>query len=202
MYRLTDRMKQHLRKDLRAFHGMFQGGRCSGWELEELFVRAIKSDTTAQHHVLWREGGHDTYADIVVRTNRADYPIQIKSGKIRNVREMGCSALVLSGYRLTRFDGDFELMTDFLNNLPAPIIAVPCKKTDEASGRVYTYSIAHIDKSALTGVNLDSWEERGARWVQTTSKGVLLSLTQKMSWQVWWHVPLDHIEFDARFRID
>ncbi len=127
-------MRQHLRKDLRADHEIFQGGRCSGWELEELFVRAIKSDTTAQHHVLWKEAGNDANADILVRTNGVEYPIQIKSGQVKNEQRTHGGVLVLSGYRLTRFEGNFEKMTEFLNDLPAPIIAVPCKKRMTRTG--------------------------------------------------------------------
>lgn len=64
MYRLTPRMLQRLHHDLKKYHDLFTGGRCSGWELEELIVNAIKADTQAQHHVRWREAGHDDKADI------------------------------------------------------------------------------------------------------------------------------------------
>lgn len=63
MYRLTPRMRQRLIGDLAKYHGLFNGGRCSGWELEELIVAAITSDTRAQHHVRWQEAGHDDKAD-------------------------------------------------------------------------------------------------------------------------------------------
>ena len=52
MYRLTPRMVQSLRHDLHRYHDLFSGGRCQGWELEELIVRAIKSDAQANHHPL------------------------------------------------------------------------------------------------------------------------------------------------------
>ena len=57
--------------------------RCSGWELEELIVNAITSDTQAQHHVRWRGAGHDDEADIVVRLNGKEYLVQIKSAQVR-----------------------------------------------------------------------------------------------------------------------
>lgn len=79
MYHLTERMKQHLRKNLRTCRSIFQGNRCSGWEPEELFVRAIKSDTTAQRHLCRKEAGHDQDADIQLRANGEEHPIRIKS---------------------------------------------------------------------------------------------------------------------------
>lgn len=62
-------MLQDLESGLRKFHDLFGGGRCDGWQLEELLVRAIQSDTQAQHNVYWQEGGHDDKADMQVRTN-------------------------------------------------------------------------------------------------------------------------------------
>ena len=41
-------MLQDLESSLRKFHALFGGGRCDGWQLEELLVRAIQSDTQAQ----------------------------------------------------------------------------------------------------------------------------------------------------------
>ena len=78
MYRLTARMLQRFKRDLEKYHELFAGGRCSGWEQEELIVAAIKSDTTAHHHVIWSEAGHDTKADIQVRTNGDIHLIEIK----------------------------------------------------------------------------------------------------------------------------
>lgn len=48
MYKLTPRMLQDLESGLRKFHDLFGSGRCDGWQLEELLVRAIQSDTQAQ----------------------------------------------------------------------------------------------------------------------------------------------------------
>ena len=201
MYHLTRRMCQHLRKDLQAYHAIFQGRKCSGWELEELFVRAIKSDTTAQHHVQWKGAGHDQDADIRVRTNGTEHPIQIKSGQVKNVKSMGCIALVLSGYRLTRFEGNLGAMTEFLNCLPAPIIAMPCCKEDGESGRAFIYTLTYIDQSVLTGLAIGLWKKKGSQWRQTTESGVLVSLTEKMSWQVWWRIPLPLVEQDQELVI-
>ena len=50
-YRLTPRMIQSLAGFLKEYHKLFSAGRCASWELEELVVKAIKSDTSANHHV-------------------------------------------------------------------------------------------------------------------------------------------------------
>ena len=73
MYQLTSRMEQALRQSLEKYHYLFDGGRCSGWELEELVFKAIQSDNTAGHHAAWQEGGHDDQADIRVRVNGEVY---------------------------------------------------------------------------------------------------------------------------------
>jgi len=79
MYRLTPRMQQIFQRNLHKYHELFDGGRCSGWELEELLFKAIQSDSTAQHYATWTEAGHDDQADIQVRVNDNVHPLQIKS---------------------------------------------------------------------------------------------------------------------------
>ena len=93
-------MRQRFEKDLRKYHDLFSGRRCAGWELEELIVAALKSDTAANHHVVWKEAGHDDKADITIRTNGNSHSLQVKSGQIKK------DCLELSGYRLGRFKGD------------------------------------------------------------------------------------------------
>ncbi len=112
MYRLTPRMEQHFRKSLACYHDIFDGGRCSGWELEELIVKAIRSDNNANHLPRWREGGHDDYADIFVRADDKEYGIQIKSGQIKADKDG--VFLILSGHRLGRFKGDLDRITTYL----------------------------------------------------------------------------------------
>lgn len=87
MYKLSPRMQQNFRQCLTEFHSLFDCGRCIGWQLEELVARAIKSDTSAHHHAIWKEGGHDIEADIRVRTNGEEHDLQIKSGRILKRKE-------------------------------------------------------------------------------------------------------------------
>ena len=188
MYRLTPRMLQHFAQGLREFHRQFSGGRCLGWQQEELIVNAIKADTQAQHHVFWKEGGHDDEADIRVRTNGDTHPLQIKSGKVAGGK------LTLSGHRLGRFNGDLRRITDYLNANSANILAVPYEKKDDANGRTRAYTVSYVDVQHLTGLKADKWKKVGTSYKQTNAHGVEFTLSPSMSWQVWWRVPESLVE--------
>lgn len=183
MYRLTPRMQQSFRQDLERYHTLFSAGRCSGWELEELIFRAIQSDNRAQHHAFWKEAGHDDEADIRVRTNGETHLLQIKSGAIR------AGFLTLSGHRLGRFEGNFQRITQYLNNITADIISVPYRKIDDDTGRHHIYRIVYADSEILTHLRANAWQQHGQSWVQTNRHGVEFSLRPTMSWQIWWRVP-------------
>ena len=176
-------MLQRLRGDLSKYHALFTGGRCKAWELEELIVAAINSDTQARHHALWQERGHDDRADIVVRTNETEYLVQIKSGEIKSER------LILSGHRLGRFGGDLTQISNYLNTPRADIITVPYRTVDGAQGRQHIYRVCYADKELLTGLTADGWTLRGKQLVQTNARGVEFSLRPSMSWQIWWKIP-------------
>lgn len=183
MYRLTPRMLQRLKGDLGKYHDLFDSKRCAGWELEELLVGAIKSDTQAQHHVQWQEAGHDDKADIVVRVNGMQHSIQVKSG------QMQAGKLMLSGHRLGRFDGDMERITDYLNAPSANIIAVPYRQTNDEHGRRHIYRVCYVDKSIVAGIDAGAWRPHGKQHRQTNAHGVEFSLRPSMSWQIWWSIP-------------
>jgi len=193
MYRLTPRMLQRLKGDLGKYHDLFDSSRCAGWELEELLVGAVKSDTQAQHHVQWQEAGHDDKADIVVRTNGARHSIQVKSGQIR------AGKLVLSGHRLGRFGGDLKQITDYLNAPSANIIAVPYRQTNDDAGRQHLYRVCYADRAVITGITAGAWRPHGRQHRQTNANGVEFSLRPSMSWQIWWSIPLDQIESTDEF---
>ncbi len=159
---------------MRKYHELFSGGRCQGWELEELFVNAIKSDTQAHHHVIWREAGHDFVADMEVRTNGHRHCLHVKSGQIRNNRELGCPVIEISGHRLTRFGGDLTRITDFLRNADGHILTVPYRQVDGATGRKRLCQVAHIDSR-------QSFRQRN-------QYAVAFSLRPTMSWQIWWQI--------------
>jgi len=188
MYRLTPRMLQHLTANLGKYHDLFMGGRCSGWELEELIVAAIKSDTQAQHHARWKEGGHDDEADIIVSASGNTHFLQVKSGKITRQH------ITLSGHRLGRYKGNLSDLTEYLNGQKSNMISVPCRKDDGERGRRYVYRICYIDAARLAGIKAADWVKHGAVYRQTNRHGVEFSLRPSMSWQIWWKIPLSIAE--------
>lgn len=188
-------MLQRLNRDLSKYHDLFTSKRCSGWELEELIVAAIKSDTQTQHHVQWQEAGHDDLADITVRTNRTKHLVQIKSGQIRDDK------LILSGHRLGRFNGVMEQITEYLNEPSANIIAVPYRQLDGNKGRQHIYQVCYINMDFMTEIADTDWERKGKQWAQVNAYGVEFSLRPSMSWQIWWAIPCHLIEVTDEFII-
>ena len=203
MYRLTGRMEQTLRQNLEKYHDLFDGGRCLGWELEELIFKAIQSDSTAGHHATWTEGGHDDKADINVRVNGEVYPLQIKAGEIKQIKagDEKKPHLVLSGHRMTRFKGDFKAITEYLNEHRADFLSVPYRKVDDDTGRHHIYQIVYVEGSYLRGLNPSEWEKAGTSWKQINPYGVIFTLSPSMSWQVWWRIPLSLVNCSPEFII-
>ena len=187
-------MEQEFRLLLKRYHELFDGGRCQSWELEELIVKAIKSDTTANHHPKWQEAGHDDLADILVVANQKEYQLQVKSGKIDKKRN-----LTLSGHRLGRFEGDLKQISDYLNSRSAQILAVPYRKEDGAGGRRHIYRFCNIPTALMQNIEKNSWEERGKSYVAHNDSGVEFKLVPGMSWQIWWKIPLDVLTLESEF---
>lgn len=181
-------MTQRFESDLRKFHELFMGGRCAGWQQEELLVAAIKSDTRAQHQVFWVEAGHDDKADIRVRTNGETHAIEIKSGSLKK------DNLVLSGHRLGRFRGDLQEITQYLNQKTADIISIPHEQIDDEHGRRHIYRLCYVDIRTLTSLKPGDWRKKGTAWIQENDYGVESSLRPSMSWQIWWTIPLKIVE--------
>ena len=203
MYQLTPRMEQALQQNLEKYHNLFDGGRCSGWELEELVFKSIQSDSTAGHHATWKEGGHDDQADIHVRANGLVYPLQIKSGEIKQVRSGGITSphLVLSGHRLGRFGGNFEDITEYLNGDRADFLSVAYRKVDDRQGRHHIYQIVYVEEQYLHELDSDKWEQSGKSYKQTNDFGVIFTVSPSMSWQVWWRIPLSLVNHSLEFTI-
>ena len=195
MYRLTPRMVQGLEQSLKTYHALFSGGRCSAWQLEELLVHAINSDTQAKHQARWTEGGHDDKADITVKVNGDLHHIQVKSGQIKSTKikpdGKSVSTLVLSGHRLGRFEGNLNEITKYLNARDSNIISVPYEQIDDERGRTHKYHILYIDAEKLAKLKPSEWSQKSSAYQQINKFGVLVSVRPKMSWQVWWTIPAD-----------
>ncbi len=190
MYNLTPRMLQKLRSSLTEYHGLFRGGRCDSWQLEELIVNSIMSDTSAQHHVLWTEKGHDDKADLRVRVGKREHALQIKSGKIVNCKTVGEDVLEISGHRLGRFEEDLDDISNYLNARRADYLCVPYRPENNKDGKFHKYTVAYIPSSVLAGVKPEAWRKKGkSSLYQIGEEQVAYTLQPKMSWQIWWRVP-------------
>ena len=189
-------MEQNFRQLLNQYHDLFDGGRCSGWELEELFVKAIKSDTNANHLPKWREKGHDDKEDILVIENGKQYHVQIKSGQIKGKKD---PKLKLSGHRLTRYDGDLEQITNYLNRRKANFITVPYRQLENEQGRSHIYRLGYIDHYILAEIDSRDWIKRGVSWINQNRHGVVFRLTPSMSWQIWWDIPPERVMMTDEF---
>ena len=199
-YRLTSKMRQNFQNCLVKFHGLLSGGRCLRWQLEEFLVQSIRSDNVAGHHARWCEGGHDTDANITVRSNGQIHLIQVKSGKLTK------DHLKLSGHRLGRFNGDIFEITQFLNNTRYQIISVAYSLKEDDRGRAHCYTIHYINPEKMRiGADLE-WKEvlnqsgtKVSRYKLVNEYGVKFSLHPNMSWQIWWDIPLSIIDSEDEF---
>ena len=197
MYRLTDVMLQNLEKDLKRFHELFQGGRCQAWQLEELIAKAIRSDFNKSEQVIWKGNGHDIGCDIMVNDN---IEMQIKSGAIKN------DILTLSGHRLGRFKGNFEKITEFLNQNAYLLVAVPYYTKDCELGKSHIYQIFYIDNQILKIDDYKQWQTKegkkgGASYFAKNKHGVDLSIHPSMSWQIWWNIPIEILNTKDKTRL-
>ena len=195
-YRLTPKMKQAFRQRLEKFHELFDGIRCDSWGLEELIYRSIQSDNTVAHHPTWAGATHDDKADIRVKVNEQVHQLQIKSGKL-----LSDGSLKLSGHRLSRFNEDFTLITDYLNNIEYELLSVPYRKDEDESGRHHIYRIVYIDRLHFGYLNPNKWEQSGKSWKQTTEHGVLFTISTSQNWQVWWKIPNELLDMSEEFSV-
>ena len=195
-------MEQHLENSLRKYHDLFDSKGCKDWLLEELINNAIKSDTQAQHSTIWKEEGHDADADIRVRTNGTVHPLQIKSGSFSRNKK----GLKLSGYRLGSFNGDMNEITAYLNGKNVDVIAVPHEKREDDAGRHHEYALCYIPGEMLASLNENNWllhtTKTGKKvYKQISQHGVEFRISESMSWQVWWTIPLAQVQVSREMKI-
>ena len=188
MYKLTYRMIQNFEKDLETFHILFHGGRCEAWQLEELIIKAIKSDHNKSERVEWFGRGHDVNKDVqIIEKNGKINDIQIKSGKIKK------SNMAVSGHRTGRFKGDLNKIKEFLNSNIYDTFLTPCHEEEDKLGKRFIYQIFYTDSSIFKIDN--GWETKISKKGNKTfftqnSKGVKIFLRPSMSWQIWYEIPL------------
>ena len=198
MYRLTPRMRQILRQNLKEYHYLFNSGGCSGRSLEELIFQSIRLDNDARHYATWKRVGHDNEADICVTANGVTYPLDIKSGLLTG------KYLISSGPRLGRFEGDFEQITEYLNSRKSEILSVSYRGVVEnreiaADYGKCRYQIIYVAAACFRNLNPSSWEQVGKRWRQTNRYGVVFWLNPAMGWKLRWKVPEELLDMSEEF---
>lgn len=193
MYRLTPRMWQALRQNLKEYHNLFSSGGCSGKCLEELIFQSIRSDN-GHHYATWKRVRPDNRADICVTANGEIYPLDIKSGIMKR------NYLTLSGPRLQRFGQDIEQITAYLNNREAQILSVSYRRADEDRG-IHLYQLMYVDATYLYDLNSSNWKKIGRRWKQTNQYGVIFLLNPAMGWKIRWKIPEELLDMSAEFFI-
>lgn len=194
MYRLTPRMQQILRRNLKEYHYLFNGGGCSGQCLEELIFQSIRLDYDAGHYATWKRAGHDDQADICVTVNGETYPLDIKSGIVEG------RYLTLLGPRLGRFEGDIERITAYLNNRKSEMLSVSYHSVAEDRG-VNLYQIMYVDATYFQDLNPSNWRRTGRRWEQTNQYGVIFLLNPAMGWKIRWKIPEKLLDMSEEFFI-
>jgi hypothetical protein len=129
--KLTDIMIQNLEKDLKTFHRLFSGRSCEAWRLEELIVRAIKSDHSKSERVIWIGRGHDVDKDVrIIEANGKINDIQIKSGKIKKVY----------GHRTGRFKEDLNEISNKYDTF-----LIPYREEVDKLGKRFIYQVFYED---------------------------------------------------------
>lgn len=123
---------------------------------------------------------HDGKADVVVLNNGDIYPLQIKSGKLNKAK----STITMPGYRFGRFKGNFDNISDYPNNAPADVLAVPHEQLEDDKGRHHIYRTFYFPAEVLRDITSHDWQKHGAQYYQTNNNGVMFSLRPSMSWQV------------------
>ena len=192
MYRLTPRMRQILRRNLKEYHNLFNSAGCSGRCLEELVFLSIKLDPVG-HYATWKRVSPDNQADICVTANGETYPLDIKSGIMKR------NYLTLSGPRLQRFGQDIEQITAYLNNREAQILSASYRSAEDRG--MHLYQIIYVDATYLYDLNPSNWEKTGERWEQTNQYGVIFLLNPVMGWKIRWKIPEELLDVSEEFYI-
>ncbi|MGL9687891.1 MAG: hypothetical protein ACQBVK_03940 [Candidatus Phytoplasma sp. TWB_XP] len=187
MYKLNQTMINHFKKYLEKYHELFDCGRCSSWQLEELIVKSIKKDLSNTDVVKWSGNNHKIECDILINNK---IQLQIKSGKID---KLGIN-LILSGYRLGRFKEDLEQITKFINQNNSFIITIPYHKNEEQTNKRHIYQICYLPKDIFKISKLNIWKKKKKDYFLINNKGVEFKIAPSMSWQIWWTIPLKLIQ--------
>ena len=203
MYPLTPKMQQTLQQSLEKYHNLFDSGRCSGWEFEELIYKSIQSDKTVGYRATWREEGPHDRTNIRVRINGEIYPLQIQACDIKKTTsgDQRKPHLVVSGERLARFRGNLEAITKHLNKERGDLLGVHYRQVDDHTGKYHIYQLLHVEAKYYRQLNSDQWKKVKSNWTQINPYGVIHTVYLNVNWEIWWRIPLSLVHPSPEFRI-
>ncbi len=194
MYKLTPKMLKEFKSSLRKYHKLFDGGRCEGFQQQELIVKAIKTDARSNLEVFWKGKTHKDKPDIIIKTKEEEHLFKVRSGDEEEDK------IIISGYRLGKHDGNFSSITQYLNSREENIIGITYDKEDGKTRSKHIYRLYYLNISKLKGITTNKWVKKSTSRsknptrIQTNSHNVEFSVHPSMSWQVWWSVPKDIFE--------
>jgi hypothetical protein len=195
-----------LENGLKMFHHLFKDNKCAATLIEELFVKSLRMDPKLKD-LTWKCGSHAQKADMTLPSGLT---ISVKSATIDK------DILTMSGHRLTTNNGDFNKINASLKNNIADVMV--CFLHDEKEGTYQVFYIdedvfqypnsARAWKPINKKVNLSHYiaakdstkgiaaaklkfieDINGLRFGWNASNGMSATVTPKMSWQIWWHIP-------------
>ncbi len=135
---------------------------------------------------IWNQGSHSKGADIWTK----DFSISAKSGNIKG------NMLILSSYRLTRFNSIDE-MKEFIDGDGKNFdIYLCCSRIDTKTERIYKIFLIGADiilANSMQWLNAYSRKNKGVHsgWRGRNKEGVILDIVRKMSNQLWMNIPIN-----------
>ena len=203
MHLLTPKMQQTLKENLEKYHDLFDSGRCSGWQLDELIYKSIQSNKTADYHATWREEGPDDHTNVRVWINGEIHPLHIRYGEIKKTwsGHQRKPHVVLAEQSLVRFRGDLKATTKYLNEERADFLSVHYHTVDDNMGRYHIYQILYLEARYCGQLNLDQWKTAKSNWKQINPYRVIYTVYTNNTWRVWWQIPLSLVHPAPEFVI-
>lgn len=178
---------ERMKLKLRGWHDLFHYCSPKAEFLEEIFASSLDGAYSAEGvEVDWTPFSHRKDRDILVKQGDEEAKFSIKTGQL--VR----GKLVISGYRLGRFGGDFAKINEFLTEEAHKQIHLALPSTQENGAVVY--SLFRIDPQLLCPSAGIEWAQRKNSFYHRNESGVQLAVHPSMSWQVWWEIPVDQAE--------
>lgn len=167
-----------------GFHGILPRSHLTGGYLEDAVASSLNIDPELRDKVDWYPGSHNPKSDIIL--NDKNIGISVKSGTIDK------GFLKVSGNRLSKSNGDFNkinaLLTEYVSDIMICFIY-----------NNFKYSIYYVDREYFVyPTSANFWKPiMGKRngvvseYLYNSPSGIIVKILPKLSWQVWWNIPLE-----------